>query len=86
MFTFKEVIFTDIVEFVEKIYGIELLGCQKELIRSVARLPEGSRIVMGRKGPILLDKDGKLITKRKRATYYSDYLKREVNYGSCEKV
>lgn len=61
----------------EKIYGIELLECQKELIRSVARLPEGSRIVMGRKGPILLDKDGKLITKRKRANYYSSHLKRK---------
>ena len=32
---------------------------------------------MGRKGPILLDKNGKLITKRKRANYYSDYLKRK---------
>ena len=66
MFTFKGVIFTDIVEFVEKIYGIELLECQKELIRSIARLPEGSKIVMGRKGPILLDKNGKLITKKER--------------------
>lgn len=63
---FKEVTFTDIVEFVEKVYGIKLLEYQKELIRSIARLPEGSRIVMGRKGPILLDKDGKLITKKER--------------------
>lgn len=66
LFMFKEVTFTDIVEFVEKVYGIKLLEYQKELIRSIARLPEGSRIVMGRKGPILLDKNGKLITKKER--------------------
>lgn len=56
----------DIVEFVEKVYGIELFECQKELLRLYADLPEGSQIVMGRNGPILLDKDGKRITIKKR--------------------
>ena len=55
----------DFVEFIEEIYGIELLQYQKELLRRYADLPEGSRIAMGRDGPILLDKDGKRITRKK---------------------
>lgn len=54
----------DIVEFVEKVYCIKLFEYQKELIRRISDLPEGSQIVMGRKGPILLDKDGKRITRK----------------------
>lgn len=53
----------DIAEFVEKVCGIKLLQYQKEMIQSFANLPEGSCIVMGRKGPILLDKNGERITK-----------------------
>lgn len=46
------------VEFIEEVYGIELLQYQKELLRRYADLPKGSRIVIGRDGPILLDKNG----------------------------
>lgn len=55
----------DVIEFIEEIYGIELLRCQKELLRRYADLPEGSKIDMGRDGPILLDKDGKRIMRKK---------------------
>lgn len=51
----------DVVEFVEKIIGLELLESQKKLLRLYSKLPKGSRIVMGRRGPILLDKDGNVI-------------------------
>lgn len=53
------------VEFIEEVYGIELLQYQKELLRRYADLPKGSRIVMGRDGPILLDKDRKRIMRKK---------------------
>lgn len=36
----------DIVEFAEKHCGIELLECQKELLRKVEQLPPGERIVV----------------------------------------
>lgn len=51
----------DVLEYVEKIYGIELLEYQKQQLKLLETLPEGSRIVMGRKGPIVLDKDGKVV-------------------------
>lgn len=53
----------DVVEFIEEIYGIKLLKCQKKkkLLRRYADLPEGSQIDMGRDGPILLDKDGIIV-------------------------
>lgn len=53
----------DICEFAEKVYGVELLEHQKQLLKRFAALPEGSTIVMGRKGPILLDKDGHIISR-----------------------
>ncbi len=55
----------DICEFVEKVYGIELLPYQKKMLKSFTDLPEGSTIVMGRKGPVFLDKDGKMIERRR---------------------
>lgn len=51
----------DIVEFAERVIGVELLEYQRQLLRTFAALPEGSRIVMGRRGPILLDKDGEVV-------------------------
>lgn len=36
----------DIVEFAEKHCGIELLECQKELLRKVEQLPPGERLVV----------------------------------------
>ena len=59
----------DIIEFVEKVSGLKLLDCQKELVKSYADLPEGSTIVMGRRGPILMDKDGKIIRRVKNGIF-----------------
>ena len=58
----------DIIEFIEKVYGIELWDYQKETIKAVADLPEGSTIVMGRNGPVILDKDGKRIRPKGKET------------------
>lgn len=64
----------DIIEFIEKVYGIELLDYQKETSKAFADLPEGSIIVMGRNGPVILDKDGKRIRpKRKEQTRVVEY-------------
>lgn len=54
-------LYLDIVEFVEKVCGAKLMEYQKELIKSYADLPEGSTIVMGKHGPIIMDKDGRVI-------------------------
>lgn len=51
----------DIVEFAEKIMGLDLLVYQKKLLRLYSKLPKDSKIVMGRRGPILLDKDGNVV-------------------------
>lgn len=51
----------DIVEYVEKVCGLELFECQKEMLRNFSKLPKDSVIVMGRHGPIILDKDGNKI-------------------------
>lgn len=56
----------DIIEFIEKVYGIELWDYQKETIKAVADLPKGSTIVMGRNGPVILDKDGKRIRPKRK--------------------
>lgn len=53
----------DICEFAEKVYGVKLLEYHKQLLKQFADLPEGSTIVMGRKGLILLDKDGRVISR-----------------------
>lgn len=53
-------LYLDIVEFVEKVCGVKLMEHQKELLRSYADLPEGSTIVMGKHGPIIMDKDGRI--------------------------
>lgn len=64
----------DIIEFIKKVYGIELLDYQKETIKAFADLPKGSTIVMGRNGPVILDKDGKRIRpKRKEQTRVVEY-------------
>ena len=40
----------DIVEFTEKLLGIELLEYQKNMLRKMAELPKDSKIVMDRRG------------------------------------
>lgn len=57
----------DICEFAEKVCNIKLLEYQKEMLKRYADLPKGSTIVMGRKGPILLDKDGNVISREELA-------------------
>lgn len=52
----------DIVEYVERICGIELFECQKEMLRAFSKMPKDAVIVMGRHGPIILDKDGVKVT------------------------
>lgn len=51
----------DIAEFAEKVSGMKLTVYQKRTIELLADLPKGSTIVMGRKGPMILDSDGKRI-------------------------
>jgi hypothetical protein len=51
----------NIVDFVEKVSGIKLTVYQKKMLEIFADLPEGSTIVMGRKGPMILDGNGKRI-------------------------
>lgn len=51
----------DIVEYVEKVCVVELLTCQKEMLRTFSKIPEDAVIVMGLRGPIILDKNGKKI-------------------------
>lgn len=46
-------------DFIEKLLGIQMMPYQKEMVNFYANLPEGAQVVMGRKGPIVLDKDGK---------------------------
>ena len=47
-------IFMDIVEFAERVLGIELLECQKEILRGVEKLPRDTKLVMGRRGLIIM--------------------------------
>ena len=53
----------DVVEFAEKILGLELLEYQKYLLRLYSTLPYGTKVVMGRSGPIILDESGEVIGK-----------------------
>lgn len=48
----------NIVEFVETAYDLKLTEYQKALLNFYSSLPEGSTVVMSRKGPILIDKNG----------------------------
>lgn len=48
-------------EFVERVCGIELTVYQRKILETFANLPEDCCIVMGRKGPIILDGNGKRI-------------------------
>lgn len=51
----------DLIDFTEKVSGIKLTAYQKKTIELLANLPNGSTIVMGRKGPMILDSNGKRI-------------------------
>ena len=47
----------DVIEYLEKIYGIELFECQEQLVKQLADLPEGSQIVMGKNRPVVIKGD-----------------------------
>ena len=54
-------IFMDLTEFVEKVSGMKLTVYQKRMLELFGNLPKDSCIVMGRKGPMILDGNGKRI-------------------------
>ena len=59
----------DLTEFVEKVSGIKLTVRQKEMLKFYASLPKDACIVMGRKGPIILDSNGKRVDHVKESYY-----------------
>lgn len=59
----------DIVEFTEKISGRKLTVYQKEMLRLFSGLPKDHCIVVGRKGPMILDSNSKRIDHVKESYY-----------------
>lgn len=57
----KGLIFMDVIEYVEKVSGMKLTVYQKRMLEFYASLSKGSYIVMGRKGPMILNSNGKRI-------------------------
>lgn len=51
----------DLVEYVEKVSGMKLTVYQKRMLELFGSLPKDSCIVMGGKGPMILDSNGKRI-------------------------
>lgn len=51
----------ELTEYVEKVSGMQLTVYQKRMLELLGSLPKDSCIVMGRKGPIILDGNGKRI-------------------------
>jgi hypothetical protein len=68
----------DLVEFAEKISGRKLTVYQKEILKLFSSLPKDHCIVMGRKGPMILDSNGKRIDHVKESYY-------ERNIINCKK-
>lgn len=66
----------DLTEFVEKVSGIKLTVYQKEMLKFYASLPKDSCIVMGRRGPMILDGSGKRIDHVKE-TYERNIINRK---------
>lgn len=56
----------ELTEFVEKVSGIKLTVYQKRMLELLGSLPKDSCIVMGRKGPMILDSNGKRIDMREK--------------------
>lgn len=59
----------ELTEFVEKVSGIKLTVYQKRMLELLDNLPKDSCIVMGRKGPMILDSNGKRIDHIKESYY-----------------
>lgn len=51
----------ELIEFAEKVTGRKLTVYQKKMLELLGNLPKDSCIVMGRKGPMILDGNGKRI-------------------------
>lgn len=51
----------ELTEYVEKVSGIKLTVYQKRMLELFGNLPKDSCVVMGRKGPMILDSNGKRI-------------------------
>ena len=51
----------ELTEYVEKVSGRKLSTYQKSILELLGSLPEGCCIVMGGKGPMILDSNGKRI-------------------------
>lgn len=56
----------DVIEYVEKVSGIKLTVYQKRMLELFGSLPKDSCIVMGGKGPMILDSNGKRINMREK--------------------
>lgn len=67
----------DIVEFAEKVSGMKLTVYQKEILKLFSGLPKDHCIVMGRKGPMILDGNGKR-TDHVKESYYGRNAKSDV--------
>lgn len=51
----------DVIEYVEKVSGKQLTVYQKEMLELMGSLPKDHCIIMGKKGPMILDGNGKMI-------------------------
>ena len=67
----------DLIEFVEKVSGIKLTVYQKRMLELLGSLPKDSCIVIGRKGPIILDGNGKRIDHVRES--YDKQRRNEIN-------
>lgn len=59
----------ELTEFVEKVSGIKLTVYQKRMLELLGNIPKDSCIVIGRKGPMILDSNGKRIDHVKESYY-----------------
>lgn len=66
----------DLTEFVEKVSGIKLTVYQKEMLKFYASLPKDACVVIGRRGLMILDGNGKRIYHVKE-TYERNIINRK---------
>lgn len=59
----------ELTEYVEKVSGTQLTVYQKRMLELLGNIPKDSCIVMGRKGPMILDSNGKRIDHVKESYY-----------------
>lgn len=59
----------ELTEYVEKVSGTQLTVYQKRMLELLGNIPKDSCIVMGRKGPMILDSNGKRIDHIKESYY-----------------